>query len=76
MKKNPILRIYNAAAPVFGKHEAREYIATAISLLIYDLEKAGKLTDENLENALLEEADWTEKAAAKALKEKKGQDVA
>lgn len=45
MKKNPILRIYEATAPVFGKLEAREYVALTINHLILELEEAGTLTD-------------------------------
>ena len=76
MKKDSILRIYEATIPVFGKLEAREYLALTISHLILDLEEAGALTDENFKQAVLEHADWTEQAAEKAIKEKNGLDVA
>jgi hypothetical protein len=76
MKKDPILRIYESALPLFGKFQSREYVSNTINLLILDLEEAGELTDKNFQEALLKEADWSEKASEKALKEKKNQDVA
>ncbi len=76
MKKDPILRIYNASLPVLGKIKSREFVATTIDLLIYDLEKANKLSEDNFAKALSEKADWAEKASEKALKDKKNQDVA
>lgn len=75
MKKDPILRIYEAAIPVFGKSEARKYAMQTLESFIYELEEAGKLTDETLHKALTDHAEWSVKAAEKALKEK-NQDVA
>lgn len=76
MMKDPILRIYKASLPLCGKSESLQYVSVVVNLLVRELEESGQLTDKNFQKALMKEADWTEKAAEKALKEKKNQDVA
>jgi hypothetical protein len=76
MDKDPIIRIYNASLPLLGKSKSREYVVTTIDLIIYDLEEAKEFSEDKFQQLLQEKAEWVEKAAEKALKDKKNQDVA
>jgi hypothetical protein len=60
---NHLKTIYDSVALVLGETKAREYIATTMSNLLYDLKD--NLTDESLENALREEAEFCKSCASK-----------
>lgn len=52
-----IQAIYKAASQKLGHVKGREYVAAAISSIIFDLEETGGLTPERLEMALKEESE-------------------
>jgi hypothetical protein len=60
---NHLKTIYESVASKLGELKAREYVATTLSNMLYDLKD--NLTDENLEDALREEAEFCKACASK-----------
>lgn len=57
MESKYLIQIYQTVSKIMGAPKARDYISTAISSIIFDLEESGIVTEEKFEEALKEELD-------------------
>lgn len=55
--------IYKEASKKLGSVKGREYVSSAISIILFDLEETGGVTPERLEMALKEESELCFKAS-------------
>ncbi len=56
--------IYRETASRIGKTKAKEYVATTLFNILFDLEESGLLSSESITNALREESEFCAKASS------------